>query len=436
MIFYGICNVHIKINNKISTLLLALVLLMGGSAYADTPAFTHCRATTDQIFPQDCQFLVELYREAKGEQWKRQRGWNKTSTPCRWDGVTCTSFPNDLSQSRRVIKLRLDRNGLEGGFPVSLLGLSELKVLNLADNNLQGRLPQTINKLRKLESFNVKGNQLTGTIPTSFGQLQRLKTLNLAGGGRHDNQGGNRFDGPIPIELGALTQLENLHLHANRLTGSIPTSFEALKSLKRFTITDNKLTSTLPSFISSWSQLQDLDLSHNTSAALNPGASGQTNRFSGEIPTGICELKRLKSLKITNHRRPNGTVSGTIPDCIGNMKSLEVLVLSFNRLTGELPESINELSQLEQLEVSDNSLKGQVVLEFSKLRNLTTMSFQNNPGLRVIITEELMDIPDFYSLSYHKSGLCFEDTPRFREFISSPENRTKFIGPTNFCSLP
>uniref|UniRef100_A0A9I9DUX4 Uncharacterized protein n=1 Tax=Cucumis melo TaxID=3656 RepID=A0A9I9DUX4_CUCME len=66
-----------------------------------------------------------------------------------------------------------------------------------------------------------------------------------------------------------------------------------------------------------------------------------SNRFEGEIPDEIGELKGLHSLGLSHN-----TLSGRILPSLGNITQLESLDLSNSKLSGEIPETLAQLTFL------------------------------------------------------------------------------------------
>jgi hypothetical protein len=70
--------------------------------------------------------------------------------------------------------------------------------------------------------------------------------------------------------------------------------------------------------------------------------------------------------------------NGSIPDEMGQLKSLYVLNLSGNALTGEIPSSFGNMRQLESLDLSQNHLSGQIPPQFVNLTFLSFLNVSNN----------------------------------------------------------
>jgi hypothetical protein len=79
------------------------------------------------------------------------------------------------------------------------------------------------------------------------------------------------------------------------------------------------------------------------------------NSLTGIIPQGIGQLKMLNVLNFSTN-----SLSGEIPPQICNLTNLQTLDLSNNQLTGELPSALRNLHFLSWFNVSNNDLEGPV----------------------------------------------------------------------------
>jgi len=122
-------------------------------------AATDCAAVTE-IPSTECEALVALYESTNGANWKYQKGWNVTNTPCSWDRVSC--------DGGHVSALELYENQLTGEIPSELGNLSNLTGLDLSGNPLTGEIPSELGKLSNLECLYLYSNQLTGEIPSEL----------------------------------------------------------------------------------------------------------------------------------------------------------------------------------------------------------------------------------------------------------------------------
>ncbi|XP_021296797.1 receptor-like protein 12 [Herrania umbratica] len=80
-----------------------------------------------------------------------------------------------------------------------------------------------------------------------------------------------------------------------------------------------------------------------------------SNKFQGEIPEAIGDLKLIRVLNLSNNN-----LTGHIPSSLGEIKNLESLDLSRNKLSGKVPEQLANINFLEVLKVSYNNLEGPI----------------------------------------------------------------------------
>ena len=100
-----------------------------------------------------------------------------------------------------------------------------------------------------------------------------------------------------------------------------------------------------------------------------------SNRFVGEIPKSIGDLKELDMLNLSNN-----ILTGHIPVSLGNLTQLESLDLSQNRFSGEISPQLTQLTFLEWFSVSHNYLIDPIP-EGKQFNTFETSSFEGNLGL-------------------------------------------------------
>ncbi|TYK27871.1 putative LRR receptor-like serine/threonine-protein kinase [Cucumis melo var. makuwa] len=118
------------------------------------------------------------------------------------------------------------------------------------------------------------------------------------------------------------------------------------------------LTGTLPAAFANLTQLQKIDLTRNL--------------ISGSIPKEFAQIP-LVDLSMLGNR-----LNGQIPPEIGDIATLEHLVLEDNLLEGNLPESLGRLSRLQRLLLSVNNFNGTIPISYGNLRNLTDFRIDGN----------------------------------------------------------
>ena len=219
-------------------------------------------------------------------------------------------------------------NTLLTTIPTEIGALQQLQKLSFnRDIHMTGTLPTEIGMLTQLTSLLVSGVGLTGVIPDTIGQLTLLQTLRL------DH---NAFDGPIPTTMGSLSRLHELDVSHNELTGAIPSAA-----------------------LGNWTQVTSLWL--------------QSNRFVGSIPSTIGQMTDCEILILADN-----VLTGSIPSSIGNMTSLQVLMLfNNNQLTGGIPIEFSSLEALSRVWFTNNTnMHGTIPTSIQKL-NIGEIDFAN-----------------------------------------------------------
>ena len=280
--------------------------------------------------------------------------------------------------------------------PPELGQLTKLLYLDLARNQLTGLIPSELGQLTNLIRLDLGYNQLTGTIPLELGQLTNLVQLRLLD---------NRLTGSIPPELGQLTKLESLALRENQWTGCIPNSLQNLPFSDHFQSSDFDQLEIL--FCG-----QDDQLDRDALIALYSATGGDNwdnrtnwltdvpldkwhgvdvdafgrviaidligNGLRGAIPPKIKELTALKELKLGHNQLTDVTE-------IGNLTSLNVLMLHYNQLGGDqlLGDALRSFASLFDAFQGNNeepspSESGSIPSTFAQLTNLQQLWLQGN----------------------------------------------------------
>nr|XP_048332726.1 MDIS1-interacting receptor like kinase 2-like [Ziziphus jujuba var. spinosa] len=127
----------------------------------------------------------------------------------------------------------------------------------------------------------------------------------------------------------------------------------------------------------------------------------------------------------------NGSIRGSIPASIGNIKNLTGLYLYGNLLSGFLPSSLGNLTKLEFLELGINQLSGPIPIEIGKLRSLTWLSFfMNNINGSVPLEMGNLTNLEYYQLDENSlSGYLPENVCLGRKLLEFYAYDNNFIGP-------
>ncbi|KAI6373931.1 hypothetical protein MCOR25_003318 [Pyricularia grisea] len=220
--------------------------------------------------------------------------------------------------------------------------------LNLS-KNLSLDLPRDfISSCQNLRDIKFNNNEAR-KLPASLGRASRLTYLDVSN---------NRIDHLENAELNGLVGLLKLNLANNRLK-HLPPYFGAYRSLRTLNVSSNFLDK-FPSFLCELESLVDLDLSFN---------------LIGAFPPAIENLRNLEKLVITNNR-----LAGTLPDSFSRLQSLRELDIKYNAISG-----IDVISMLPKLEIlaADHNAISQFVGSFERVRSL---KLKDNPITRFELT--------------------------------------------------
>ncbi|XP_044495326.1 LRR receptor-like serine/threonine-protein kinase GHR1 [Mangifera indica] len=101
--------------------------------------------------------------------------------------------------------------------------------------------------------------------------------------------------------------------------------------------------------------------------------SMSNNSITGVIPNNIGDFKSLKFLDISDN-----LFSSPLPQGIGKLESLLNLSLAGNNLSGFVPNSVSGLVSIQSLDLSRNSFSGSLPKSLSRLNNLVYLNLSSN----------------------------------------------------------
>ncbi|PRP89557.1 hypothetical protein PROFUN_00821 [Planoprotostelium fungivorum] len=359
---------------------------------------------------QHCQALTDIFNNAGGISWKSMMGWYLPITShlqyCRFRNIECDPVTNDivgiefvdndLTGSIDAIcsltglrRLNISGNvGLTGNIPVDIGRLQRLETLNLSSNSLTGTIPHSLTNITTLKYVYLSWNNFKGEIPRTFSNLLRLREIDISynqfSGDLPDlsnltvDVSRNDFSGDFP-RLDNCTRLDTLHVEINRLDGVIPDTLCQARSLKILYFHTNQLKGSIPQcFGFSLPNLTQIMGSNNalSGATVCPSLvfvwMGQ-NRFTGNIP----DFSACSSLTILNIP-DNRFGGGTIPEWLGNLKSISEIDLGNTGLTGTIPASLGNAPNVAILALPSNNLQGTLPNIFGNWSKLNTINVQSN----------------------------------------------------------
>lgn len=262
-------------------------------------------------------------------------GWSGPD-PCEWKHVDC-------SEDKRVTRIQVGRQGLQGTLPFSLGNLTELERLELQWNNISGPLP-SLKGLSSLQVLMLSNNQFTYIPGDFFSGLSSLQSVEI------DNNPFSAWE--IPQSLKNASALQNFSANSANITGNIPDFLGpvAFPGLVNLHLAFNALVGGLPSALSGslieslWvnGQMSEEKLSGTIDVIQNMTSLKEvwlhSNAFSGPLPD-FSGLKDLQSLSLRDN-----LFTGVVPVSLVNLGSLEAVNLTNNFLQGPVPEFKNSVA--------------------------------------------------------------------------------------------
>ncbi|KAH9659735.1 Receptor-like protein 1 [Citrus sinensis] len=318
-------------------------------------------------------------------------------------------IPRWLGNLSALEDIIMPNNNLEGPIPIEFCQLDYLKILDLSNNTIFGTLPSCFspayieeihlskNKIEgRLESIihyspylmtlDLSYNCLHGSIPTWIDRLPQLSYLLLAN---------NYIEGEIPIQICQLKEVRLIDLSHNNLSGHIPPCLvntalnegyhEAVAPIS--SSSDDASTYVLPSVAPNGSpigeeetvQFTTKNMSYYYQGRILMSMSGidlSCNKLTGEIPTQIGYLTRIRALNLSHNN-----LTGTIPTTFSNLKQIESLDLSYNLLLGKIPPQLIVLNTLAVFRVANNNLSGKIPDRVAQFSTFEEDSYEGNPFL-------------------------------------------------------
>ncbi|CAI0446977.1 unnamed protein product [Linum tenue] len=132
------------------------------------------------------------------------------------------------------------------------------------------------------------------------------------------------------------------------------------------------------------SQLQELGVTLNNLGGKLPASVGNLsqqlyqlylgiNAITGSIPEEIENLVSLNNVDLSYN-----LFTGEIPSYFGKFQSLQGLSLTGNQLSGQIPNTLGNISQLTQLDLSENQLEGVMPVTIGNCKSLKILNLQQN----------------------------------------------------------
>ncbi|XP_021736226.1 probable LRR receptor-like serine/threonine-protein kinase At1g53430 isoform X1 [Chenopodium quinoa] len=203
------------------------------------------------------------------------------------------------------------------------------------------------------------------------------------------NDGGRSFNRNFGVNIftnvtcdctfnsGTVCHVTNIQLKGLNLTGYLPEEFGNLTQLQEIDLARNYVHGTIPKTLSKI-PLVTLSLVVNRMTGPIPKEIGQIstleelmledNRLGGPLPKSLGNLKSLRRMVLAAN-----FFNGTIPETFVNLKNLTELRLTGNLITGKIPDFLGTLTNLNAFDIQGTSLEGSIPSTFSSLKNLTIL---------------------------------------------------------------
>ncbi|XP_055801907.1 receptor-like protein 6 [Solanum dulcamara] len=295
-------------------------------------------------------------------------------------------LPYSIGTLNSLNHLNLHGCDFSGGIPDSIGNLTQFRQLDLGDNHFTGHIPSTISKLKKLTHLDLSSNSFGGEILNVFSNLQELAELYLSN---------NSFIGPFPSSILNLTYLQSLDLSSNSLSGPLPSNASKLPKLFNLNLSHNSLNGTIPSWVFN---IPSLGLHHNQFSRVSDELKTNQalefldlshNQLTGPFPQSLANLINLIFLDLSS----NNITGDAGVEVFATMQSLDSLYLSYNPLSWRIninvskitfpsvsflllssceledfPHFLRNLKNLQILDLSNNKIHGPVPNWFSGMK--------------------------------------------------------------------
>ncbi|XP_062101919.1 receptor-like protein 7 [Humulus lupulus] len=287
----------------------------------------------------------------------------------------------NFSKSLSILKLR--NNSFSGNIPQFTKG-NHLTFIDFGYNLFEGKLSKSLTNCNMLGYLNVERNNLSDVFPYWLGSLREQRLLILQANEFHGvirepktnhrqfaklhiiDISFNSFNGRLPIEyIQSWKAMESTSAEDfEYMMAIVPFEFKENSSIHIFGQYPFQITIAVKSRHRYYQQIQNIIAVINLS----------NNKFVGEIPEAIGNLKGLYSLDLSNNH-----LKGGIPSSLSNLRALESLDISQNALSGKIPIELDQLSFLQYFNVSHNQLSGSIPQYH--LSTFEASSYEGNVGL-------------------------------------------------------
>ncbi|KAD3066690.1 hypothetical protein E3N88_34570 [Mikania micrantha] len=305
-----------------------------------------------------------------------------------------------LANLTRLGYFSMEGNFISGRIPTSFMNLTQLIFLDLEGNELQGQISRSFLNFKSLEDLRIGYNNFSGAVGIdSFLGLNKLEYLCLDGTrlsfitNNYTNDTLPQLKGlslascnlnKFPDVLRFQTKMTWLFLNGNEIEGLVPNWIwnNSQDTLESLSLEENLIIGfhQQPRFLP-WIRLKMFDMSDNQLQGRLPIPPETIvfydvsyNNLTGDILPSICELKSLQVLDLSSNK-----MSGTLPPCLRNLNnSLVGLDLKQNNFHGPMMSTCSHGSPMKKIDLSKNRFTGQVSKSLANCTNLEFLSLADN----------------------------------------------------------
>lgn len=379
----------------------------------------------EAIHPDDSLALVALYETMQGDHWIDNEGWLDLPVDF-WSGVDqVENVGTDEDPEWRITQFIMPRYNMTvpGYIPAEIGKMTHLRRFSVIHNLMVGEIPDEIKDMEHLEEWLNNANYQTGEIPwNSFMDLDRFRRF---------EQENNLFYGTaIPENIGDWKGLQRFNIRRNEmLEGTIPSSLgngENLENLEYLYIEDTRLTGDLPDL----SGLEELTRIRVSNLELDPGPLwgwmadmsdqlqnlrlANSNR-TGPLPAWLADMSALRELRIGEHWKdpvedPIGSDGNDIPLLLA-LSNLQYLEFRGPGFTGNIPDWLGDMISIQRLIIVDTNFEGPIPGSLGNSRTLRRITIEDNLKLTGGIPDEFQDLTGLTRLVISNTRSAKPDDP-------------------------